>query len=59
MTGDELHRRLKKLGHAIPTILATAYPDEAVRGQALKDGVICYLSKRWTTKISSAAFVPL
>ena len=45
MTGDELHRRLKKLGHAIPTILATAYPDEAVRGRALGDGVICYLSK--------------
>src|SRR6516162_9005331 len=45
MTGDELHRRLIKLGHVIPTILATAYPDEAVRDQALKDGVICYLSK--------------
>ena len=45
MTGDELHRRLIKLGHVIPTILATAYPDEVVSDQALKDGVICYLSK--------------
>ena len=45
MTGDELHRRLIKLGHVIPTILATAYPDEVVRDQTLKDGVICYLSK--------------
>jgi FixJ family two-component response regulator len=45
MTGVELHRQLIKLGYAIPTILVTAYPDEAVRKQALKDGVFCYLSK--------------
>src|SRR5215470_10829374 len=45
MTGVELHGRLMELRHAIPTILVTAYPDEAVREKALKDGVICYLSK--------------
>jgi FixJ family two-component response regulator len=45
MTGVELHGRLTKLGCAIPTILVTAYPDEVVRDQALKDGVVCYLSK--------------
>jgi FixJ family two-component response regulator len=45
MTGLELHARLTKLGYAIPTILVTAYPDEVVRNQALKDGVICCLSK--------------
>ena len=45
MTGIELYSRLIKLGHAIPTILVTAYPDEGVRNRALKDGVICYLSK--------------
>jgi FixJ family two-component response regulator len=45
MTGLELHGRLTKLGHAIPTILVTAYPDEVARDQALKEGVICYLSK--------------
>jgi FixJ family two-component response regulator len=45
MTGVELHGRLTKLGYAIPTILVTAYPDEGVREQALKDGVFCYLSK--------------
>ena len=45
MTGVELHGRLIKLGYAIPTILITAYPDEVVRGQALEDGVACYLSK--------------
>jgi FixJ family two-component response regulator len=45
MTGVELHRHLVAAGHAIPTILVTAYPDEVVRDQALKDGVVCYLSK--------------
>ena len=45
MTGVELHRHLVDSGHAIPTILVTAYPDEVVRNQALKDGVVCYLSK--------------
>ena len=45
MTGVELYGRLTKLGYAIPTILVTAYPDEAVRDRALKDGVACYLSK--------------
>ena len=45
MTGVELHGGVAKLGYAIPTILVTAYPDAVVRDQALKDGVICYLSK--------------
>jgi FixJ family two-component response regulator len=45
MTGVELHRHLVDAGYAIPTILVTAYPDEIVRNQALRDGVVCYLSK--------------
>ena len=45
MTGVELHRYLVDAGYAIPTILVTAYPDEMVRDQALKAGVVCYLSK--------------
>ncbi len=45
MTGVELHRHLIEVGYAIPTILVTAYPDEAVRRRALKDGVVCYLPK--------------
>lgn len=45
MTGVELYKRLTELGYAIPTILITAYPDEAARDQALANGVICYLSK--------------
>jgi FixJ family two-component response regulator len=45
MSGVELHRHLVDAGYTIPTILVTAYPDEVVRDQALKDGVVCYLSK--------------
>ena len=45
MTGVELHRHLVDAGYAIPTILVTAYPDDAVRDRALRDGVVCYLSK--------------
>ena len=45
MSGVELHRHLIDTGHAIPTILVTAYPDETARNRALKDGVVCYLSK--------------
>jgi FixJ family two-component response regulator len=45
MTGIELHRHLVDVGHRIPTILVTAYPDEMTRNRALKDGVVCYLCK--------------
>jgi FixJ family two-component response regulator len=45
MTGVKLHRRLIDTGHAIPTILVTAYADDDVESRALKDGVICYLRK--------------
>lgn len=45
MTGPELHRKLVELGEPIPTILVTAYPDEAVRKRALAAGVECYLKK--------------
>src|SRR5271169_3645869 len=45
MTGVELHRHLIDAGYAIPTILVTAYPNEAARTRALEDGVVCYVSK--------------
>jgi FixJ family two-component response regulator len=45
MTGVELYRRLVLARRLIPTILVTAYPDDAVRNRALKEGVVCYLSK--------------
>ena len=45
MTGMELYRHLIKAGRTIPTILLTAYPNDADRAQALKDGVVGYLPK--------------
>ena len=32
-------------GHAIPTILITAYPDDVVQERMLHLGVACYLRK--------------
>jgi FixJ family two-component response regulator len=43
MTGIDLHRRLIDAGHAIPTILLTAYVDD--RSRNFDEGVICYLRK--------------
>jgi CheY-like chemotaxis protein len=45
MTGAQLYGRLTEQGHAIPTILITAYPDDVVRARVLNDGVVCYLRK--------------
>jgi FixJ family two-component response regulator len=45
MTGIELHRHLIETGHAIPTIMVTAYPDDDARSRCLKEGVVCYLRK--------------
>jgi CheY-like chemotaxis protein len=45
MTGIELYRHLVETGHAIPTILVTAYPDDSVQERMLTMGVDCYLRK--------------
>lgn len=45
MTGFELHEHLIERGHAIPTILVTAYPDDVDHARAMNDGVVCYLRK--------------
>ena len=45
MTGIELHRELVDADYAIPTILVTAYPNDADRERALNEGVVCYLRK--------------
>jgi FixJ family two-component response regulator len=45
MTGPELYSRLMASGTRIPTVLITAYADEAARARALKAGVRCYLAK--------------
>jgi FixJ family two-component response regulator len=45
MTGVELYRHLIETGHAIPTILVTAYPNDSVQERLLTLGVECYLRK--------------
>ncbi len=45
MTGLELYRHLIDTGHAIPTILVTAFPNDVDRARAINDGVVCYLRK--------------
>jgi FixJ family two-component response regulator len=45
MSGLHLHRNLVDAGHAIPTIIVTAYPNDIDRARALSDGVVCYLGK--------------
>jgi FixJ family two-component response regulator len=45
MTGPELHNYLTASGTPIPTVLITAYPNEAAHARALKAGVRCYLAK--------------
>lgn len=45
MTGIELFEHLIAGGHAIPTILITAYPDNGAQERMLDLGVCCYLRK--------------
>src|SRR3954467_8747349 len=45
MTGLELYQRLVDTGSSIPTILVTAFPNDADRARALNNGVLCYLHK--------------
>jgi len=51
MNGLELQQRLAASGHPIPTIIMTAYPDEASRAQAGRAGVLCYLSKPFAARV--------
>jgi FixJ family two-component response regulator len=48
-TGIELYQKLIAAGHAIPTILITAYPDDTVRARAVRAGIRCYLPKPVTS----------
>ncbi|NTS29768.1 response regulator [Phyllobacterium sp. BT25] len=51
MTGFELHLRLLAMGHHVPTILITAYPNDEAKARALSAGIICYLRKPFDTKV--------
>ena len=56
MTGLELRRSLIDTGHAIPTILVTAFPNDVDRAHALEDGVMCYMrNPRGSERSSSTA----
>lgn len=48
ISGVALKERLSAEGRFIPTILVTAYPDDRVRAQAAKAGVVAYLTKPFT-----------
>jgi len=45
MTGIELYRHLVDAKCGIPTILVTAYPNDADRARAISEGVLGYLRK--------------
>ena len=45
MSGLELYETLVASGHAIPTVIITAHPEELVQSRARAAGIRCYLSK--------------
>jgi FixJ family two-component response regulator len=45
LTGFELHKELVAAGELIPTVLITAYLDDAVRARARAAGIQCCLGK--------------
>ena len=45
MNGLELHDQLRKSGVFIPTIVITAFPQDADRRRAEQSGIHCYLAK--------------
>ena len=62
MTGLDLYEHLIATGHAIPTILVTAYLNDVDQTRALDGGVVCYLRKpvdeKHLTRCLRAAFPP-
>jgi two-component system, LuxR family, response regulator FixJ len=45
MSGIELYQALVASGHAIPTVIITAHPEEVMQSRARDVGICCYLSK--------------
>ena len=45
MSGLELYEALVAAGHAIPTVIITAHPEELTQSRARAVGICCYLSK--------------
>jgi DNA-binding response OmpR family regulator len=48
MTGLELYQELVASGHAIPTVIITAHPEEIAHARAREAGITCYLIKPFT-----------
>jgi FixJ family two-component response regulator len=44
-TGIQMQRRLRDLGHLLPVIFITGFPNDMIREQALKDGAWSWLIK--------------
>jgi FixJ family two-component response regulator len=45
MTGLQMYQQLLARGERIPTVLITAYPEDALRARAKEAGIACCLSK--------------
>lgn len=45
MSGVELQYHLRELGHRVPFIFITAFPEARIRARALKDGAVAFLTK--------------
>jgi len=50
ISGLALYGQLVAAGNPIPTVLITAYPDDAIRARALSAGVAAYLVKPFSEK---------
>jgi FixJ family two-component response regulator len=44
-TGIQMQRRLRDLGHVLPVIFITGFPNDLIREQALKEGARSWLIK--------------
>ena len=51
MSGLDMQLALIERGFAIPIIFITAFPDEAIRARALRNGAVCFLAKPVDTNL--------
>ncbi|WP_216835282.1 response regulator transcription factor [Falsiroseomonas tokyonensis] len=49
MNGLDLQREIRRTMPGLPVIVITAFPEEAIRRQAMADGALCFLSKPFET----------
>lgn len=51
MNGLELQREVRQRYPDLPVIVVTAFPEEAIRNQAMADGALHFLSKPFETAV--------